>query len=79
MPKYLPCGVCHAPALATKGGKGGKGILHTAGMLSSPSISYLCKRCGQLTTLTAAAFQFLPEMTREEIAAETCDLQPDPD
>ena len=69
MPKYLPCRTCVAPALATK-----SGILHTAGHLSSPSISYVCKRCGRPSTLTSAAFSRLPEMTDAEIAAVSCDL-----
>ena len=69
MPKYLPCPTCHSPALATKAG-----VLHTAGCLSSPAVSYVCKRCGRSTTLLASEFERLPEMTAAEIAAVTCDL-----
>ena len=67
--KYLPCPTCHSPALATK-----TGILHTASQLSSPTISYICKRCGHPATLSAPEFEHLPEMTAGEIAASTCDL-----
>lgn len=69
MPKYLPCRTCGSPALATK-----SGILHTAGRLSSSSISYICKRCGKRSTITSVAFSRLPEMTDDEIAAASCDL-----
>lgn len=69
MPKYLPCPTCSAPALATKAG-----VFHTAGHLSSPVITYLCKRCGRRSTLTSSAFSRLPEMTAAEIAAASCDL-----
>jgi hypothetical protein len=69
MPKYLPCPTCSAPALATKAG-----VLHTAGRLSSSTITYLCKRCGRRCTLSSAAFSSLPEMTDVEIAAASCDL-----
>ena len=67
--KYLPCRTCRQPALATKAG-----LLHSAGGLSSPSISYVCKRCGRLTTLLASEFSALPPMTPDEIAAASCDL-----
>lgn len=75
--KYLPCSVCRTTALATKE-NGHEGILHTAGRLSSPAITYLCKRCGRPTTLTAAEFELLPEMTRVEIARDV-DLPLDAD
>ena len=68
--KYLPCSTCRQPALATAAG-----ILHTAGRLSSPKITYVCKRCSRVTSLTAAAFEILPEMTRDEILHITCDLR----
>ena len=67
--RYLPCRVCGQPALASR-----DGILHCAGSLSSPSYSYLCRRCGRLQTITASVFNQLPLMTAEEIAAESCDL-----
>jgi hypothetical protein len=67
--RYFPCRTCGKPALATKGG-----LLHCAGRLSSPSLTYICKRCGRPSTLTAAEFNLLPLMTPEEIAAASCDL-----
>ena len=69
MPKYLPCRTCSTPALATR-----SGVLHSAGHLSSPSISYVCKRCGHRTVLSVSEFARLPEMTDAEIAAASCDL-----
>jgi hypothetical protein len=69
MPKYLPCPTCHSHALATK-----SGLLHSAGQLSAPTISYICKRCGRPTTLSAPEFELLPEMSSAEITAATCDL-----
>lgn len=67
--KYLPCHTCHETALATKGG-----ILHSAGRLSGPHITYICKRCGHTTRLTALEFSLQPEMTASEIEAPTCDI-----
>lgn len=67
--RYLPCRVCNQPALATR-----DGLLHCAATLSSPIHHYVCRRCGRSQTLTAADFNMLPLMSKEEIAAETCDL-----
>lgn len=71
--KYLPCRNCKGgqPALATNAG-----ILHSASRLSTPAITYLCRRCGRTTRLTAAEFNVLPSMTPDQIAASTCDLTP---
>lgn len=67
--RYLPCQICHRPALATR-----EGILHCAGQLSVSPLQYVCKRCGNLMSITISEFMRLPEMTKEEIAAPTCDI-----
>lgn len=67
--RYLPCKQCREPALAAK-----SGTLHSASSLSDTSITYLCRRCGRNTRLTATEFQSLPEMTDEQIAHPSCDL-----
>lgn len=69
--RLLPCkGRCRPqPALATK-----TGILQSAGSMLDPTITYLCRRCGRLTTITSGEFARLPEMTADEIAAASSDL-----
>lgn len=72
MARLLPCKNCRQPALATR-----SGILVSAGQMLDRVTSYLCRRCGRLSSITSMEFALLPEMTDDQIAADDCDL-PDP-
>ncbi len=55
--RVLPCkGLCGGPAIASKA----TGELMTAGQMPGPSITYVCARCSQPTTLQAYEFHSLP-------------------
>lgn len=69
--KILPCKTnsCRGqPAMATKT------IFQSAGQMLDPTMKYLCARCGRIQTITSMEFARLPEMTKDQVNAASCDL-----
>ena len=68
--RILPCKTCRKPALATRDPE----VFVIAGRIHGHSMTYLCRRCGRSTRLTAPEFAQLPVMREREVIAQSCDI-----
>ena len=68
--RILPCKTCGKPALATRDPE----VFVIAGRIHGHSMTYLCRRCGRSTRLTAPEFAQLPVMREREVIAQSCDI-----